>query len=350
MTRLFLHHAALWIARRLGPARDEAVAMPRVPAPLPESLPWPVFTRFEALAAGLHAERLRRSDLVQLRRGLFMRRGHRLEVRDVAEAICRSDPSAVIVRLSAAQLHDLPLPRSLEPDRRRGPVHIAVPGGRNGSDRFVRWHNLRLAAHDVEHLSRSSPRESPLRLSTRARTWRDLAPDLPHWRRVAIGDSLVRIPRPDLEHGRARPWCTIEELRAQCTGRHSNVLRAAAEDVRIGADSPMETRLRLAFYHAGLPTSLLNQALTSTDGQHLHEADFQWPEYRVCAEYDGASHDDAQQVERDIKRARRAARGGWTEVRLYSKDIHDGCAGAIHEVRTELAKAGWIPERMARKA
>lgn len=327
--------------------------MPRSPAPLPTSLPWPVFTRPEALAAKVHGERLRRTDIVRLRRGLFRRRDQPLTERDLALAICRNDPDAVIVGLTAAHLHELALPRDLESEEPRTPVHVAVPGGRKGSDSIVRWHNLRLSTRDVEQRAYAAPRPdgswdlqmtSPLRLSSRARTWRDLASLVPFWRLVATGDSLVRSPRPGLENGRTRPWCTREELRAQCTGIHAQLLRRALELVRPGADSPMETLLRLAFRRAGLPTPLLNEPLIATDGSTLHEPDFQWPRYKICVEYEGASHGDSAQVERDIRRQRRASEGGWTELRLYAEDTHGDCAGAVRLVTNQLKKAGWQPD------
>ncbi|MGP9538394.1 hypothetical protein ACT3SP_10290 [Brachybacterium sp. AOP43-C2-M15] len=331
--------------------------MSRTAAPVASLVPWPVFTRSEALAAGVHPERLRRSDLVRLRRGLFAVRGHDVLERDIALAVCRSDPRAVVVGPSAARLHGMPLPRELEAQSR--PVHIALPTGRNGSDDVVRWRHLSLAAQDVEVRRFAAPRPGggwdqsvmgALRLSSRPRTWRDLAADLSHDRSVSIGDSLVRTPRPEFDHGRTAPWCTLEELRAQCTGRHTGALERAARDVRVGADSPTETLLRLAFQDAGLPAPRLNERLRADDGSPLHTPDFHWEQYRVCAEYDGAPHNADEQVARDIRRARRAARAGWTEVRLHAADLRSGCAGAIREVSTALQRAGWPgPQRADRR-
>jgi len=71
-----------------------------------------------------------------------------------------------------------------------------------------------------------------------------------------------------------------------CTGRHASALRSALEAVRVGADSPQETRLRLAVTRAGLPTPLLNTTLRTATGRALHTPDFQWPEQRVCAGHD----------------------------------------------------------------
>src|SRR5699024_11803147 len=75
---------------------------------------------------------------------------------------------------------------------------------------------------------------------------------------VAIGDHLVRAPRPALE-GRSAPHATLEELReaaARATGRGVVRVREAVGKVRMSADSPPETALRIAMVRAGLPETL----------------------------------------------------------------------------------------------
>lgn len=327
------------------------MGMPRLPTPLPDALPWIVFTRAEALRARVSDDRLRRADLETLRRGLYTRPGMTIGETDIAAAMCRADRDAVVVGPSAARILGLPLPRSMETWSRGRPVHVSVPGGRRGSDDIVRWRELRLRPDEVLKLGFRRGRAevpiherpvSPLRLTTRTRTWRDLGLLLPHWRLVAIGDHLVRRPRAHYEGDRQQPWCTIEDLRRACTGPNARLLRRALEDVQVGADSPMETLLRLAFRDAGLPRPLINRPLVGPDGTH-HEPDFQWPEFQVCAEYDGSSHADSEQVERDIRRSRRVRYAGWSEVRLYRKDTDRQCAEAVRLVREELISRGWRP-------
>lgn len=325
--------------------------MPRLPSPLPTALPWIVFSRAEALRAGVSSDRLKRADLETLRRGLYTKQAMTIGETDIAAALCRSDPDAVVVGPSAARILELPLPRSMETWSRGRPVHVSVPGGRRGSDDIVRWRDLRLHSDEVlrygfrrGRVSDPAPTRpiSPLRLTTRARTWRDLGQLLPHWRLVAVGDHLVRRPRAHFEGEREQPWCTIEDLRRACTGPNARLLRRALEDVQVGADSPMETLLRLAFRDAGLPRPLIYRPLAGPDGTH-HQPDFQWPDFRVCAEYDGSSHSDSDQVERDIRRSRRVRHAGWSEVRLYWKDTDRRCADAVRLVREELISRGWQP-------
>ena len=326
--------------------------MPRPPAPLPATFPWNVFTRAEAARAGISVERLRRADLRRLRHGLFGRTAAELTELDIASALCRADPDAAVVGLSSARIQALPLPRHLERWSEGAPVHVSLPQGRRTTDRAISRHALVLGPGDLRVASFVHPASDasdpdrlvlPLRLATRARTWRDLARDLSHSRLVAIGDHLVRRPRPDFEFGRSEPWCSLEDLALQCTGRHAGLLRAALQDVRVGADSPRETLLRLAFAEAGLPEPEINAPLVGADGRSRHTPDFQWPAHRIAAEYDGRSHSEPDQVKRDIARARRVRDAGWTEVRLFAADAEDGCAGAVHQVRHELRAKGWVP-------
>jgi hypothetical protein len=57
-----------------------------------------------------------------------------------------------------------------------------------------------------------------IRISTRSRTWLDMARRLSVSDLVCMGDQLIRIPRVDLE-GRTHPYDTLEGLRS-LVGRH----------------------------------------------------------------------------------------------------------------------------------
>lgn len=341
----------LWMTPCWQPGDWHSEGMGRPPAPLPPSLPWRAFTRSEALSAGVSSQRLRRKDLYTVRPGLYAVSGSELTELDIVAALCRADPAAVVVGLSAARMQGLPLPSQNSTWATRTPVHIAAERGTRKGDRVVRWHNLSFAPGEVRWVSYShlpAPGEaaiphSTLRMSTRARTWRDLAPLLTHLQLVSIGDHLVRRPTPTFDKGRTGPLCTVTELSAACTGRYARKLRTALGDVRVGADSPRETMLRLAFRDAGLPEPLINQPLHGADGRVLHRPDFQWPEHRVCAEYEGKTHNDEEQVKRDIRRARRTSSAGFHEIRLYDEDTRASCANAVRIVRDELIARGWKP-------
>lgn len=325
--------------------------MVRNPAPLPSSVPWRVFTRVEALRQGIAEDRLRRSDLTMLRRGLYAHRDRTHTELDVVAALCRTYPTATVAGLTAARMQGMPLPLGSDEWNSDLPVQLSIPGANRKSDHVVHWLNYTFGPGEsrrVEYSHLTSPGEpaiphSRFQMSTRARTWRDLAPHLTHLQLVSIGDHLVRHPYPAFDGGRREPWCTIAELGAVCTGRYAAKLRTALADVRVGADSPRETMLRLAFRDAELPEPLINEPLHGPDGRVLHRPDFQWPEHRVCAEYEGKTHNDEEQVKRDIRRARRAGSVGFHEVRLCDEDTWDSCANAVRIVRAELVTRGWRP-------
>lgn len=317
--------------------------MSRRPVPLPETLPWRVFTRAEALGAGISLGRLRASDLVGLRPGLFARRGERIEEGDVLAALCRHDPSVVGVGLTAARLRDFPLPREHQSWTIDTPLHIASQTGRWRSGGALIAHRLALPHEHVEsteYRQGGSTLRSPLRVTTPARTWHDLGAELAEWRLVSIGDHLIRHPRPGLE-GRWEPWCEPRELKDLCTGPHAPVLRRATQRIRVGSDSPMETLLRLAFEGAGLPAPLLNVPLRDAQGRGHHAPDFQWPRFGLCAEYDGRTHAAPTQVSRDIARSLSAERAGFRELRFGAEDAAGGGRRAVARLRQALHEQGW---------
>lgn len=323
--------------------------MARPPNPLPTSLPWRVFTRQEALRAGVSPERLRRSDIEVLHPGLYSVRDRPIAEVDVVAALTRSTPGVAVIGLSAARMQAMPLPLEHTGWTNGTVVHLA-PSTAPTND-VVRWHNYRfgpdeLVALTYSHLPRPDEPTMPfsrLVLSTRPRTWRDLAPHLDHARLAAVADHLLRHPTPVFDKGRAQPWCTREQLDAVCNGRYAEKLQRALVDARAGADSPIETLLRLAFRNAGLPEPLLNEPLLTSAGRRLHRPDFQWRAYGVCVEYEGQIHNDPKKVRRDIRRARHVRSAGFHEVRLYADDTHDSCAEAVRIVRTELLARGWVP-------
>jgi hypothetical protein len=157
-----------------------------------------------------------------------------------------------------------------------------------------------------------------LRVTRPVPTWADLATvkglsveDL-----VIAGDAFATRD-PDLLEGLARAG-------EGSGGRGRRKIRAAAELIRSGSGSPMETRARLAFGRAGLPEPELNAPVHAEDGHFVARVDFLWREARVIVEYEGDQHrTDRRQWQNDIHRVRLLEGLGWKVIRITASDLSD---------------------------
>lgn len=82
------------------------------------------------------------------------------------------------------------------------------------------------------------------------------------------------------------------------------------------AESPMETRMRLALHHAGLPAPQVQHRLVDR-GEVVARFDLAYPEARLAIEYDGEEHEDDLDRRRDI----RTGRLGWYTARFTKHEI-----------------------------
>lgn len=310
------------------------VAMPSRLSALPRSL-GTVFTVAEARAAGVSVQRLRAPDVRRLSRGVYARAGVDVTILDLARAHCSDAPDAVVCGPTAAELLKMPLPfhRMVH---ETGVLDIAAESRRRDVP-YVRWHRLgRLSAGDVLE-------DRGIRMTSRMRTWEDLATILSVDELISVTDHLIRWPRFRFE-GRHRPYSTLDELSSAAegrSGRRGNArLRSALELARVGSDSPAETMLRLHLVCAGLPEPRLNVTIVE-GGVDLGQPDLSWPAFRVCAEHEGPSHLTREQQERDIARTEARVRHGWIEVRTVAADLHDRGARAVRRLSEALRLHGW---------
>lgn len=314
--------------------------MPRHAAPLPAALTARPFTLAEARALSVPDGRLRRSDIRRIGPSLYAPRMAEHTEADLVEAVLGVHPEAVACGLTAARLWGLPLPLELATWRPVHPIEISAPGSRRRSHALILWRRLALEPSDITIGDR-------IRCTSPERTFIDVGPRLRHEDAVALGDALVRTPRPDLE-GRDQAWTTLERLRAGVEahrGRGRAMLRERVGDVRVGADSAPESFLRLAATRAGLPEPVPNKRIV-VDGTDLGVPDLQWADLRVCAEHEGPHHRTPEQQERDIRRSERRRRAGWIEVCTTAVDLRDGCRRAVERYRQALQDHGWSgPER-----
>lgn len=76
------------------------------------------------------------------------------------------------------------------------------------------------------------------------------------------------------------------------------------------AESPMETRIRLALHFAGLPPPVLQYPVGP------YRLDMAYPQLMVAVEYDGRDHLDPERALRDLQRATYLGRCGWVVLRF----------------------------------
>jgi len=316
---------------------------------LPDSLRSTPFTTAEARAMGVGRSRLRAKDLSAPTRGVrrlrevgsstqddddstpsgrmrMLQKRLRAEVDGFAPALT---PHQFFSHETGLALLGVPLPYTRDAHRE---VHVSTrrphPLPRR---RGVTGHRLQSREPAYWH------RES-LRIEHPARLWRQAAA---HWELddlIVAGDFLVH-PRNRL--------LTVNDLRQEVAeaGDVRGLLSAALEEIRVGAESPEETRLRLLLTRAGLPEPELNVELFDRRGGFIARLDLAYPEYRVAPEYDGRGHADEGQFAKDADRWDAIRERGWQHVRILSHHMRPNPQLAVDKVAVALFAAGWRPGR-----
>jgi very-short-patch-repair endonuclease len=173
-----------------------------------------------------------------------------------------------------------------------------------------------------------------------ARLWRQIATMWEIDDIIAAGDFLV-LPR--------RRLATIDELRHEVdsvgdvTG---GLLTCALGEIRVGAETAEETRLRLLLIRNGLPEPELNIELRTPTGRFVARLDLAYPRYRVAVEHDGRTHAfDEKQFARDADRWDDIRSLGWRHVRILSHHLRPDDSVAVARVTQALLESGWRPGR-----
>jgi hypothetical protein len=304
--------------------------VPMRPAqPLPAHLESVPFTVHEARAASLSKGRLRSSDLASAGRLLYLPSGWEFELPALARALSAATPGAWISHLTAAVLLGLWLPSWFQDCRE---LHLSKPKS------LPQVRRAGVTGHTVLAFDDEIMDWQGIRLSTPARTWLDLARLVPLEDLVAIGDQLVRQPRPELEQ-RSEPWATMQELRMMIS-RHPKMqgivkARTAVDMIRAGADSAPETFLRLALTEAGLPDPELQIRVVPGD-LYSPAADLGYRKQRIAIQYDGGHHLTREQQSRDNYRDEYFLAAGWRYFNFNADDLAQDFRWAVRRVRAAL--------------
>lgn len=305
--------------------------------PLPSNLHRRAFTAAQLTQYGVDRRRAYRRDVLPLGSGVFILRQAAQQhdenalYRMKALALARDVPQGRLSHATAARVRGYPLPRRIFSD---STIHISF-----APDLGARRYRKGITAHYDGQRSTATVMIRGIRCSGPARIWVEMAAELRVDELVILGDHLVREPYYWAEQ-RDEPHCTVEDLRAalqSCGKLRGKVAAARALDlVRVGADSPQETKFRLALMEAGLPEPQLQVPLNPSDPQSRC-ADAGYPQHRVAIQYDGAGHFNPQQARKDQRRDNAFVAEGWLVLRFNVEDDREGFATAIRQVAAALA-------------
>lgn len=225
------------------------------------------FLRQRAIERGLTKHHLDGPAYHQLFGSVRVSTRSRLTPEMLARAALLVVPGAVVSHHSAAALHGGVVPE--DPS-----VHLTVATARQ------RRRRPGLVVHIGRE--RKTVRRHSLPVTSAAQTFCDLADHLMLVDLVVLGDSLVH-------RGRLDPAALVDAAGRMTSGARASA-RAAAELVRSGVESPMETRVRLMMLFAGLPEPTINLSISDVDGSVTYRLDLSYPDLRFAIEYDGRQH------------------------------------------------------------
>ncbi len=185
------------------------------------------------------------------------------------------------------------------------------------------------------HRDRSAPDEiirvAGVAVTTPVRTAFDLARWAPTLtERVAAVDALAHHRRVDVADVRV---LRHRHLGARNGGEVAKVLRLA--DRR--AESPMESRARMALVLGGLPPPAVQHPVVVRGRRYY--LDLAYPDLKVAVEYDGADHRTQQRARRDLEREAALVSAGWRILRFDAYVVLFAPERIVAEVRAELAAA-----------
>ena len=294
--------------------------------PLPQTLRTQPFTIYESRMLGVAPKRLRARDVLDGGRLIYLPAGHDFVLAERSRVLAAATPGAWISHESAALLSGLGLPPWLGKEEM---IHLSKPHG------LPRVRRAGVTGHRVHTLPGEVTEIDGIPVSVPPRTWLDLAHQLPLAYVIAMGDQLIRVPRPGLEF-RTEPYAHKEGLRLLIR-QHPNMkgvekARLALDEMRVGADSFPETFLRLAMLDARLPEPDLQLRLDDGD-PWSPAADLGYRRFRIAIQYDGAPHLTRDQQSRDNRRDEAFLNAGWSYFKLNAIDLAEDFAGAITRIK-----------------
>ncbi|HYT09564.1 MAG TPA: DUF559 domain-containing protein [Mycobacteriales bacterium] len=263
--------------------------------------------------------------LTRISRGVWLPQAAAQEpVARLAALLTALPEGSVLSGRTAAALHGLWVPAAPEVDV-TVPARTAPPSDTTGPRRRgVPTHRRALSVSEQTLVA-------GLPVTTPARTWYDLAAELPLADLVAAGDSALRT---GLVQG-----AELAAGLADRGGRRGTALaRTALPLLDERSRSRPETHARVALARAGLPAPAVNRAVHDEHGQWLAEPDLSWEEARLALEYQGADHADARRLRRDLARHMDLRRAGWDVLYYTAEQVFGRLEIVVADVRAALAR------------
>lgn len=280
-----------------------------------------VFLGSHAVAEGALTEKqLRTRGYRRLVQGVYADPGlpfdHRLRCRGVALLL----PAGLSIGgHSAAAWYGAPFAGAQDPVTVVRPSDVEWKGPRG-----VRVHRSRTpfdVVHDIDDVP----------VTTALRTAWDVAALEPVGTAVAALDGMVRAGAVHRDE--------LDAMVSSGTGRWGVVkVRRAFELVDARAESPPESRVRVALVLAGL--SPVPQYDVFDRGEWLGRVDLAFPEAKIAIEYEGAYHFVDDQIVLDDARYARLRAAGWTIIRVSAADLRD-LDTLVARVRAALPGQKW---------
>ncbi|WP_454051289.1 hypothetical protein [Cellulomonas sp. Marseille-Q8402] len=331
------------------------------PAPAPPRLPdgrdlAAVVATCEVRARGRRADV--RAGYVRAARGVHAVAGADLEDPDIRIAVAATGaPAAVTLGgWAAARLHEKHVlahrareRRRQHPGRRvteelpsfdgapasgRGPVLLPVLLLAPPEVRVTARHGQRLLRSAV--LPGERTQVAGLPVTTPLRTAFDLA------RTVDVEDAVVGLDR--LRALGLLDASELDELLRERRGWKG--VRAARRALAVSADgveSPQESRMRLLWLAAGLPTPRCNAVVLDGDGRFVARVDLLDEGSGLVGEYDGAVHAAADRRSADADRQERLHALGLEVIRATSVDLATPTSRARWQARLRTARTRVLP-------
>lgn len=279
---------------------------------LPPELEGRPFHLTEAQSVGLSAGDLRPLGLVIPVPGVRARAHPGSLAEHCAALAAALEERFAFSHLTAAALHGLPMSAAMESD---ATIHVVRPSDGGPARR------LRVSGHRGLELRELSEVHG-LPVVGPVDTWVDMGELIGPGKPVGLDDLIVMGDAVANQLGSVDPLRECLHRRVRPRGKLT--LLEALEWIRLGSESPGETRTRLVLVRGGLPEPILNEPILTKTGRWVGRPDMKYLKpVRVALEYQGREfHDGSEEREHDEVRHKGFRDEGFKVVPVWDNDVN----------------------------